>query len=752
MSIVNYANKTYIVIHDIKNDDSYFNYSHCQNTETKEYVVVEKINKLKLREELNKLVINDLQNTYVEYLNAYKRDLELLKESNCKNLLEGIDFIDEEDQIIVIKEYADKNLRDYIKKVKGHGISPKEIRYIFRQLNNALQVFRNKKNIHTCLCNENIFLKFKDHDLITDDYTVKMADYGYLSKLEVQAKIQLNIKQKIPFMAPELFNPNKGDIQINEKCDLWCLGILLYFLRFNELPFESELYKTYKIFRDPQDPLLKDLINKLLVKDPSKRISWDEYFEHKFFEIPENEEKEIYQKRIRHRESTIRKEIIKIETKGKNGKMNVTYDNGDKYEGDFVDNVKEGKGIYYFSNGDKYEGEFFEDEKDGYGIYYYKNGEKYEGEFKENKKDGHGIYYYLDGDRYEGEFKKGYAEGRGAYYYQDGEKYVGDYKEDKRHGHGIYFYSNGDKYIGEFKNGKKDGKGALYDENGEKIKDLYFENGERVKKKYLLEDNLINTTPVASPTPTPTLKNKKDNKENKDNNIKEKFTGKGVKIYKGEGKYDGDFVDGLKQGKGTYFYENGDKYIGEFFNDEKEGYGIYYYDIGDKYEGYFFKNQKHGKGTYYYADGDKYEGRFKKGMAEGRGKFFYSNGDRYFGTYKKDKKEGHGIYYYYKDGSRYDGDFKDGKKHGNGIIVNKNGDYYDVKYENNTLIEKGPIFQDYDNSIKLRNLKKTNTNCVEKYEGQTINDQKEGKGKIIYVNGDTYVGDFINNLKDGNGE
>ena len=113
------------------------------------------------------------------------------------------------------------------------------------------------------------------------------------------------------------------------------------------------------------------------------------------------------------------------------------------------------------------------------------------------EKNSHGIYYYLDGDRYEGEFKKGYAEGRGAYYYQDGEKYVGDYKEDKRHGHGIYFYSNGDKYIGEFKNGKKDGKGALYDENGEKIKDLYFENGERVKKKYLLEDNLINTTPVA---------------------------------------------------------------------------------------------------------------------------------------------------------------------------------------------------------------------------------------------------------------
>ena len=163
MSIVNYANKTYLVINDIHDNDSYFNYSHCQNTETKEYVVVEKINKEKLKKELTKLPLNELNKTYEEYLYAYKKDLELLKESVCKNLLEGIDFIDEDDQIIVIKEYADMNLRDYIQKEKGHGITPKEIRFIFNQLNNAIQIFRKRKNIHTCLCSENIFLKFKDH-------------------------------------------------------------------------------------------------------------------------------------------------------------------------------------------------------------------------------------------------------------------------------------------------------------------------------------------------------------------------------------------------------------------------------------------------------------------------------------------------------------------------------------------------------------------------------------------------------------
>ena len=356
MSIVKYANKSYTVIQDILNTDSYFNYSLCQNIDTKEYVLVEKVNKEKLRNELSKLVIVDLNKTYEEYLNAYKSDIKLLKECVCQNLLQGIDFVDEDQQIIIVKEYADMSLKHYIQKEKQHGIQPKEIRFIFNQLNNALQIFRNKKNIHTCLCNENIFLQFKDHGLVTDNYTVKMADFGCLIKLEVQSKFQLNIRNKIPFMAPELFSSNEKYVKINDKSDLWSLGVLLYFLRFNQLPFESELYKTYKILPDPQDPLLKDLINKLLVLEPSQRLSWNEYFGHKFFLVPEDEEKEIKLKRKLYREHKIKKNIIGVEKKGKNGKQAVTYDNGDTYEGDFLNNVKEGKGIYNFSNGDRYEG------------------------------------------------------------------------------------------------------------------------------------------------------------------------------------------------------------------------------------------------------------------------------------------------------------------------------------------------------------------------------------------------------------
>ena len=62
---------------------------------------------------------------------------------------------------------------------------------------------------------------------------------------------------------------------------------------------------------------------------------------------------------------------------------------------------------------------------------YYNNGFKYEGEWKNGLREGKGIYYLnkdnLQGDRYEGDFIKVQAEGKGISYYSNGDRYIGEY-------------------------------------------------------------------------------------------------------------------------------------------------------------------------------------------------------------------------------------------------------------------------------------------------------------------------------------
>jgi len=184
MSTLTYKGETYKVLETTKSD-SYFSYFKCQNVLSNNLVIIEKVNKPKLRAELDKLPLNDLDQINQDYIGAYKKEIELLKETDNPHILRGIDFEEEENQIILIKEFANMNLKNYIKNIKKKGLTSAEIRYIFNQLNKAILYFRERGHIHTCISNENVFLQFDERGQVTDDFKVKIADFGELSKFEV---------------------------------------------------------------------------------------------------------------------------------------------------------------------------------------------------------------------------------------------------------------------------------------------------------------------------------------------------------------------------------------------------------------------------------------------------------------------------------------------------------------------------------------------------------------------------------------
>ena len=93
------------------------------------------------------------------------------------------------------------------------------------------------------------------------------------------------------YAAPEVIENKNYD---PNKCDLWAIGVIIYKLKFNEIP----ILKFYgnKVPNKFDNEYLDDLVKKLIVVDQSKRINWEDYFNHAFFKTNNyvsNEKKKI---------------------------------------------------------------------------------------------------------------------------------------------------------------------------------------------------------------------------------------------------------------------------------------------------------------------------------------------------------------------------------------------------------------------------------------------------------------------------
>ena len=111
----------------------------------------------------------------------------------------------------------------------------------------------------------------------------------------------------------------------------------------------------------------------------------------------------------------------------------------------------------------------------------------------------------------------------------------------------------------------------------------------------------------------------------------------------------------------TYEMESGDTYIGKVdFRGRMSGKGIYIFIGGDRYEGEFSKNEFLGKGIYYFSHGDIYEGDFRNSDFNGFGKYTDVEGYVYEGEYKDNERHGYGRYYL-GDSLILEGMWKDGE-------------------------------------------------------------------------------------------
>ena len=218
------------------------------------------------------VVIKKIQKSEAEE-KFFNREIEIMQEmKDCKYSCQYYDHYSDNDYYYIIMEKCDGDLFDLLEKNKS-GFSESKIKDILLQLNEVFKMMRAKNIIHRDLKPENIFIKYISNN--SNDFIIKLGDFG-ISRQYKNIKFTTN-KGTIGYAAPEQSLPSYDP----SKCDLWAIGVIIYFLKFKELPFAS--FYGGIIPKKFDNKLLDDLVNRLIVLDPEQRINWENYFRHPFF-------------------------------------------------------------------------------------------------------------------------------------------------------------------------------------------------------------------------------------------------------------------------------------------------------------------------------------------------------------------------------------------------------------------------------------------------------------------------------------
>ena len=228
---------------------------------------------------VNKQTIMKYGNDYL--VNAFFKELECMRKCNCENSVRLLKNYETVHNYNIIMELCDGDLMQELSK-RTDGFSTEEVKDIMSQLNNAFRKLHENNIIHRDLKLGNVLIKYTNEEKIK--FIPKLCDYGFSKELSNPSTgTHLGTPAT---MAPEVMK----DKPYNSKADLWSIGVIIYQLHFKGLPFPgiSEKAILTKIqkkspYKQAEDPKLRDLIDKLLVEDPEKRLSWEDYFNHPFF-------------------------------------------------------------------------------------------------------------------------------------------------------------------------------------------------------------------------------------------------------------------------------------------------------------------------------------------------------------------------------------------------------------------------------------------------------------------------------------
>ena len=220
----------------------------------------------------------------------------LMKRFNHPNITKILEVFHDEDYMLIIMEYINGgNLFSFVK--KRRKLSEKTAKFLFKQIILGIRHIHSQNIAHRDIKLENIIIDLNNN--------VKICDFGIGKVLNSPDEILYDKCGTPMYMAPEIILCNKKRGYKGFPVDIWSSGITLYIMLSGALPFNIKNRSTvdefslsdmrdknensdlkYQIVNNKPKKIknisneAKNLLNRLLDKNPEKRPTCDEILNH----------------------------------------------------------------------------------------------------------------------------------------------------------------------------------------------------------------------------------------------------------------------------------------------------------------------------------------------------------------------------------------------------------------------------------------------------------------------------------------